>query len=808
MTSSHFYIGQRMSSRARSSPSAPTKRPRAVKMVLNHRKRVKNNLFAVTEEQDEEAPTSQQSAIDFDVDPLDAYMAQLLEKVDSEPVQGKHSGEILEEQVYSESDFKDFVADDQFSWLTKKQKTMKKKEIKPVDHSKFNYPSFTKDFYIEAPEIAEMTEQEVDIFREEHLEGVTIRGKGCPKPIQKWTQCGLTKKVLNVIDKSGFTAPFPIQSQAIPAIMSGRDVMGCAKTGSGKSLAFVLPMLRHILDQPPISSGDGPIALILAPTRELAIQLGTEVRRFGKALGLRSACCYGGTGVAEQIAVLKKGAEVLIATPGRMIDMLCANQGRVTNLARVTFLVLDEADRMFDMGFEPQISAILSNVRPDRQTVMFSATFPKQIEGLAKKALRRPIQIMIGSRSAASNTVEQFVEVLDPSAKFRRLLQLLGEWYDKGCVLIFEDRQEAVDSLFAQLMKAGYPCFALHGGMEQSDRDYTVLDFKKKIRRVMVATSVAARGLDVKDLVLVVNYTAPNHYEDYIHKIGRTGRAGASGTAYTFIQPDEAASAPDLVRALKSSNTDVPTQLQLMADEFEYKVAAGVILHAGHSGYDTKGFKFDEQESRKSLEEVERQKKVLGIVDEEESSDEELELSDQDVPETVSEPPAEAPKSIMEQLQLAKRLAAISKASLESENDEAAKKKAKEESERLKKELESSQVLLESEESVMEFVSGDQDHFCDEIEINDYPQKARWNVTHKGSLTGIQEWCDVAITARGSFIQSGRKAQAGDRKLHLYIEGKSKASVSRAKKEIRRILEESTSEAAPEQNSYAKYSVL
>lgn len=180
-------------------------------------------------------------------------------------------------------------------------------------------------------------------------------GKGCPKPIKTWAQCGVSTKELNILKKLGFEKPTPIQAQAIPAVMSGRDLIGIAKTGSGKTLAFLLPMFRHILDQPPLEETDGPIAIIMTPTRELCMQIGKDIKKFTKSLNLHAVCVYGGTGISEQIAELKRGAEVIVCTPGRMIDMLAANSGKVTNLRRVTYIVLDEADRMFDMGFEPQV---------------------------------------------------------------------------------------------------------------------------------------------------------------------------------------------------------------------------------------------------------------------------------------------------------------------------------------------------------------------------------------------------------------------------------------------------------------------
>lgn len=206
-----------------------------------------------------------------------------------------------------------------------------------------------------------------------------MRGKDPPKPIKNWNQCGLSGRVLDVIRKSGFDAPMPIQAQALPVIMSGRDCIGIAETGSGKTLAFVLPMLRHIKDQPPLQQGDGPIALVVAPTRELVQQISKDTKKFCKVHNMLVVAVYGGSGVANQITELKRGAEIVVCTPGRMIDILVTSGGKITNMRRVTYLVFDEADRMFDMGFEPQISRIHRNIRPSRQTVMFSATFPRSV---------------------------------------------------------------------------------------------------------------------------------------------------------------------------------------------------------------------------------------------------------------------------------------------------------------------------------------------------------------------------------------------------------------------------------------------
>lgn len=766
-----------------------------------------------------------------DVDPLDAFMESLISENPgadtSKPFEDKRD---ISSTMAKEDEDEDevFVPDeqgDELSWLTAKQKKLKKKEIKLVDHLKANYIPFRKDFYIESAEIASMSSEEIEEYRKTVLEGVKIRGLNCPKPIMKWTQCGLPSKVQQVMQKLNYSSPFPIQAQAIPCIMSGRDCIACAKTGSGKTLAFVLPMLRQILDQPPLAASDGPIGLILAPTRELAIQIATEVRKFSKVLGLRVVCCYGGSGVAAQIADLKRGAEVVVATPGRMIDMLCANHGKVTNLKRVTFLVLDEADRMFDMGFEPQISAIIQNIRPDRQTVMFSATFPKQIEGLAKKALKNPVEIIIGGRSVASNTIEQFVEVREENTKFKRLIQILKEWYDRGSILIFVDKQESVDALFSELMKSGYPCLALHGGMDQSDRDYTILDFKKGLRTILVATSVAARGLDVKELVLVVNYVVPHHYEDYIHRIGRTGRAATKGTAITFITPDQERLAPDIVKALESSKQPIPPELRALADAFESKFKAGLVRFSSNSGYATKGFKFDENEAQKKVDQQNLQKRAYGVdVDEMESQ--EVEVIDLPHRETSDSKgnfedqfsgSASAPSSITDQIALARQAAKAAKEALTKSSGGKISSAAEfsqqarklEEAMKLKAELGKS-GLLSVNVQTDDISQEAQGSFSEEIEINDYPQAARWKVTQKNTIEEIEEWMDVAITRKGTFVPEGRKALPGERKLYLLIDGQNQVNVLNAKAEIRRVLEETAMSSSSEQgpSQYGKYSVV
>ena len=442
------------------------------------------------------------------VDPLDAFMedvnetVKVLDQLDAtreteinnaaaaklNENDGEAGSEAFRDSDEGEGDV-EAVGDDPSDILAyaAKQLAAKKKDLANVDHSKVAYESFRKDFYVEPVEMARMTKEEVEELRLDY-DGIKVRGMNCPKPAKTWTQCGLPSGTNSVIKKLRFEAPTSIQAQAIPAVMSGRDIIGVAKTGSGKTIAFLLPMFRHIMDQRSLEAMEGPIALIMTPTRELAVQIFRDCRLFLKALNLRAVCAYGGAPIKDQIAELKRGAEIVVCTPGRMIDLLCANSGRVTNLRRVTFLVLDEADRMFDMGFEPQVMKIVNNVRPDRQTILFSATFPRQMEALARKVVRKPLEIVVGARSTVGTDITQIVEVREESSKFVRLLEILGQFFNNDPetkVLIFVDRQDSADNLLKELLRRGYPCMSLHGGKDQHDRDTTIADFKSSVVQIL-----------------------------------------------------------------------------------------------------------------------------------------------------------------------------------------------------------------------------------------------------------------------------------------------------------------------------------
>jgi ATP-dependent RNA helicase DDX46/PRP5 len=465
-----------------------------------------------------------------------------------------------------------------------------------------------------------------------------------------------------------------------------------------------------------------------------------------------------------------------------MIDLLTANSGRVTNLKRVTYVVLDEADRMFDMGFEPQVMKIVNNIRPDRQTVLFSATFPKQMDSLARKILLKPLEITVGGRSVVAPEIEQIVEVRPEESKFNRLLDILGQMYneDPECrTLIFVDRQEAADNLLRDLMRKGYLCMSLHGGKDQVDRDSTIADFKSGVVPIVIATSVAARGLDVKQLKLVINFDAPNHMEDYVHRAGRTGRAGNKGTCVTFITPEQERYSVDIYRALKASNVNVPSELEELANGmsllvifqsiyanhlasgFLEKVKSGKAQVAG-SGFGGKGLdRLDKEREakdraeRKAYGEPEEEKVDEAVKTPTAPGDDmtfgnfKVEIKRGPAPDSskgllgVAGAAAAARRLVhaKEEEKLQASLKAAQDAAARAGKDTAAHKQALSVMAKLNAQMKATRLVLQSqiqaEESGLRKANPDSTDFHAIIPINDYPQKARWRVTNKETMVQV-----------------------------------------------------------------------
>lgn len=363
-------------------------------------------------------------------------------------------------------------------------------------------PKFTKDFYMEHPDVVARSVDAVRDFRVQHQISVSSSGGlAVPKPCETFEEASFPDYVLDCVSRQGYTSPTPIQSQAWPVALSGRDVIGIAETGSGKTCAYILPAIVHINAQPYLNPGDGPIVLVLAPTRELAVQIREECSKFGASSRIKNTCVYGGAPKSGQLRDLEKGVEIVIATPGRLIDFLEKGQ---TNLRRVTYLVLDEADRMLDMGFEPQLRKIVGQIRPDRQTLMFTATWPKEVVSISREFLKEnPVQINIGDLDLTANrNISQSIWVCDESEKkgllFKKLDEMRRQAPERNMfpkTLIFVETKRGADEICGDLKYDGFPATAVHGDKGQNERDRALSEFRSGRTPIMVATDVAARGL-------------------------------------------------------------------------------------------------------------------------------------------------------------------------------------------------------------------------------------------------------------------------------------------------------------------------
>jgi len=357
---------------------------------------------------------------------------------------------------------------------------------------------------------------------------------------------GLSEQLLRAVHDNGYTSPTPIQVQAIPAILEGADIMGAAQTGTGKTAGFTLPLLQLLT--PKLMDRSGRLrALVLVPTRELAAQVQDSVRIYGKYLKLRSAAVFGGVNITPQIKQLRGGIDILVATPGRLLDLLQQNAVRFND---IEILVLDEADRMLDMGFLPDIKRIISRLPARRQNLMFSATFSDEIRQLAKSITNNPREIDVAPRNVMVDTVTHKIHPVEKSQKSALLSHLIQtqNWYQ---ALVFSRTKHGVDKLVKRLARDNIQAAALHGNKSQAQRTRTMTDFKKNKFQILVATDIAARGLDIDQLTHVVNFDLPHVPEDYIHRIGRTGRAGASGQAISLVSNDEHKMLRDIEHLIK-----------------------------------------------------------------------------------------------------------------------------------------------------------------------------------------------------------------------------------------------------------------
>ncbi|CAN4112807.1 unnamed protein product [Withania somnifera] len=511
---------------------------------------------------------------DDEVDPFDAFMEGIHEEMKAAPlpkpkeklnkynddIDDDPNGELLKSKKdvglqFGRGGVFEYDSDDNPIVVDKRRLSL----FLALNHRDIVYESFNKDFYKEKPSISTSPFIQVNAFLyagmsnpevNEYMTSLAIRVSGfdVPRPIKTFDDCGFSVELMKAISKQGYEKPTPIQCQALPIVLSGRDIIGIAKTGSGKTAAFGPPIIVHIMDQPEFQKEEGPnqgifwllladglllgwigcqsveapfgIGVICAPTRELAYQIFVEAKKFSKSHGICVSAVYGGMSKLDQYKELKAGCEIVVATPGRLIDMI---RKKAFTMLRETYLVLDEADRMFDLGFEPQIRSIVGQIRPDRQTLLFSATMPHKVEKLAREILMDPVRVTVGEIGMANEDVTQIVEVIPSDAE---KLPWLLEYFSMG----------------------------------------TLQKFKSGIYHVLIAIDVAVRGLDIKSLKSVVNYDIAKDMDMHFHRIGRTGRAGhKDGTAYTLITHNEARFAGELANSLVAAGQNVSMELMDLA---------------------------------------------------------------------------------------------------------------------------------------------------------------------------------------------------------------------------------------------------
>jgi ATP-dependent RNA helicase DDX3X len=429
---------------------------------------------------------------------------------------------------------------------------------------------------------------------------VEATGAGVPEPIKAFTSPPLDPVLLENIGYSRYTTPTPVQKYSIPIVAGERDLMACAQTGSGKTAGFLFPILSaSFINGPPINANANgssyartrkayPTALILAPTRELVNQIHDEARKFAYRSWVRPAVVYGGADINGQLRMIERGCDLLSATPGRLVDLI--ERGRIS-LANVRYLVLDEADRMLDMGFEPQIRRIVQEEDMpgvhERQTLMFSATFPRDIQVLAKDFLKDYIFLSVGRVGSTSENITQKIEYVEDQDKRSVLLDLLTS--NQGLTLVFVETKRMADMLSEFLLSSSFAATSIHGDRTQREREMALQTFRQGRTPVLVATAVAARGLDIPNVTHVINYDLPSDIDDYVHRIGRTGRAGNTGLSTAFFNRGNKNIVRDLLELLREANQEIPPWLESVAHESGFSGGGGYRGRVGRGGGTRRG---------------------------------------------------------------------------------------------------------------------------------------------------------------------------------------------------------------------------
>lgn len=725
-----------------------------------------------TNKEFEQESISKTTPQNIENDPLEIYMQKLN--------QSSHSTEQIGSEVldddYGITESLNQDLEDPDTELAHLAKIKSKKQVRRIDYAHENLEPFIKNFYTEPEEIRNMAAEEVDELRL-GLDNIKVRGNDCPKPIVKWSQLGLTTDIMDLITKEfKFVTPTPIQAQAIPAIMSGRDLVGISKTGSGKTVSFLLPLLRQIKAQRPLSKTEtGPMGLILAPTRELAVQIYEEVVKFTTGSGsIRSICCTGGSELKQQINDLKKGVEVVVATPGRFIDLLTLNSGRLLSTERITFVVMDEADRLFDLGFDPQITQIMKAVRPDKQCVLFSATFPNKLKNFALKILQKPISITINSKSLINENIEQRLKIFQTdNEKFAAMLEVLesrnmrdeeaGDDEDNEDddgrrdekTIVFVSSQQICDLIYNRLLEHGYVTYAIHAGKPYNERASNLEKFKNTPNGILLCTEVLSRGLNVPEVSLVIIYNAVKTFAQYVHTTGRTARGTNKGVALTMLLEGELAASYILAKSIRDSeveNHDPRTiqKLKDMSGQFEQGIKSGKYRLA--KGFGGKGL--DHMEKLHD-EKQHEERKQYGIEENKKKESTSVEAQENDVDSASIHVPT------------------LRYVALQNKNPDGSTT------------------------------------YSAEVNINDLPQLVRWEATKNTTLSSIKHETGCSITNKGKFYAEGNspKSDKDEPKLYLLIEANEEKDVRMAVELLESKVKEGVKKASLQEVKSGKFSL-